>query len=197
MCFGFSHLPVAPWAVGLLLLGMFGLPIDVQAGGLGPWTFIGGASLVAGSIWLYGGPPRLDPAWWVLVLVIGATLLFMLSGMTAMVRSRFSTPTIGREELSARWEWRKSTSIPTASCASATRCGGPAPTGRRRSRAGDAVRVVAIEGVVLEVEPEDGRRARLPRPRRPPRTEGASAALLRHENFLLVTVESARYVPPR
>ena len=33
------------------------------------------------------------------MLVCGATLLFVLSGMTAMVRSRFSTPTIGREEL--------------------------------------------------------------------------------------------------
>ena len=46
--FGFSHLPVAPWALGLLVLGIFGLAVDLQAGGLGPWTFIGGASLVAG-----------------------------------------------------------------------------------------------------------------------------------------------------
>ena len=98
-CFGFSHLPVQWWAIGLLLLGLFGLAIDVQAGGLGAWTFIGGASLVAGSIWLYGGSSRLDPAWWVLALVCGGTVLFMLSGMTAMIRSRFSTPTIGREEL--------------------------------------------------------------------------------------------------
>ena len=73
----------------LLLFGMFGLAIDLQAGGLGPWTFIGAGSLVAGSIWLYGGSSRLDPSWWVLVLVIGGTLLFMLSGMTAMVRFAF------------------------------------------------------------------------------------------------------------
>ena len=66
-CFGFSHLPVAPWAVALLLLGMFGMSIDVQAGTLGPWTFIGAGSLVAGSIWLFGGSSHLDPAWWVLV----------------------------------------------------------------------------------------------------------------------------------
>ncbi len=97
--FGFSHLPVVWWAVGLLLLGMFGMSIDVQARNLGPWTFIGAGSLVAGSIWLFGGSARLDPTWWVLVLVIGSTVVFMLSGMTAMVRSRFSTPTIGREDL--------------------------------------------------------------------------------------------------
>ncbi len=65
----------------------------------GPWTFIGVGALVAGSIWLYGGSSRLDPAWWIVVFVCGATVVFVLSGMTAMVRSRFSTPTIGREEL--------------------------------------------------------------------------------------------------
>jgi membrane-bound serine protease (ClpP class) len=155
-CFGFSHLPVAPWAIGLLMLGIFGLAVDLQAGGLGPWTFIGGAALVAGSIWLYDGAAALDPPWWVLVLVCGATLLFVLSGMTAMVRSRFSTPTIGREELigemgtaevgvdpdgvvrvrDALWRARTNRATPIA--------------------AGDTVRVVAVEGVMLEVEPESG-----------------------------------------
>ncbi len=155
-CFGFSHLPVNLWAIGLLVFGMFGLAIDLQAGGLGPWTFIGGASLVAGSIWLYGGAAALDPAWWIIVLVCGSTLLFVLSGMTAMVRSRFSTPTIGREELigemgvaevgvdpdgvvrvrDALWRARTHRATPIA--------------------AGDAVRVVAVEGVLLEVEPETG-----------------------------------------
>ena len=147
------------------MFGMFGLAIDVQAGGLGPWTFIGGGALVAGSLWLYGGSSRLDPAWWVLVLVCGGTVLFMLSGMTAMVRSRFSTPTIGREDLigemgvaevdvdpdgvvrirDALWRARTNRATPIA--------------------AGDAVRVVAVEGIVLEVEPEQAG-ARLPRPLR-------------------------------
>ncbi len=155
-CFGFSHLPVAPWAIGLLVLGMFGLAIDLQAGGLGPWTFIGAAALIAGSLWLYNGATALDPAWWIVVLVCGSTLLFVLSGMTAMVRSRFSTPTIGREELigemgfaevgvdpdgvvrvrDALWRARTNRATPIA--------------------AGDAVRVVAVEGVLLEVEPEAG-----------------------------------------
>jgi membrane-bound serine protease (ClpP class) len=155
-CFGFSHLPVAPWAIGLLVFGMFGLAIDLQAGGLGPWTFIGAGALIAGSVLLYNGATALDPAWWILVLVCGSTLLFVLSGMTAMVRSRFSTPTIGREELigemgvaevgvdpdgvvrvrDALWRARTHRATPIA--------------------AGDTVRVVAIEGVLLEVEPETG-----------------------------------------
>ena len=155
-CFGFSHLPVEYWAVGLLMLGVFGLAIDVQAGGLGVWTFIGGASLVAGSLWLYGGSSQLDPNWWVLVLVIAGAIVFMLSGMTAMIRARFSTPTIGREELigemgaavadidpdgvvrvrDALWRARTNRATPIHN--------------------GDAVRVVSVEGVVLEVEPESG-----------------------------------------
>jgi membrane-bound serine protease (ClpP class) len=155
-CFGFSHLPVEGWAVALLLLGMLGMAIDVQSGGLGAWTFIGTAALVAGSIWLYGGSSRLDPKWWVLVLVIGGTVLFMLSGMTAIIRSRFSTPTIGREELvgelgsaeadvapdgvvrvrDALWRARTNRATPIA--------------------AGATIRVVSVEGIVLEVEPETG-----------------------------------------
>ena len=155
-CFGFSHLPVQGWAIFLLCFGLFGLSIDLQAGGLGPWTFIGSASLVAGSIWLYGGSSRLDPSWWVLVIVCGGTVLFMLSGMTAMVRSRFSTPTIGREDLigetgiaevdvapdgvvrvrDALWKARTNRATP--------------------ARAGEEVRVVEVMGIVLEVEPATG-----------------------------------------
>lgn len=153
---GFSHLPVAWWAAGLLILAVFGFSVDVQAGGLGVWTFIGGGALVAGSLTLYGGDARLNPPWWVLAIVIVGTVLFMLGAMTAVVRSRFSTPTVGREGMvgeegraevdvapdgvvviqGARWRARTNRATPIG--------------------AGDAVRVVAVEGLVLEVEPEEG-----------------------------------------
>jgi membrane-bound serine protease (ClpP class) len=153
---GFSHLPVQWWAVGLLMLGIFGFTVDVQAGGLGPWTAIGGVALVAGSVTLYGGSSRLDPAWWSILIVCGTTALFMVSGMTAMIRSRFATPTVGRQGLvgemgtaevdvapdgvvrlrEARWKARTNRATPI--------------------HAGDAVRVIAIDGLVLEVEPETG-----------------------------------------
>ena len=153
---GFSHLPVHWWALGLLFLSMFGFAIDVQAGGLGPWTGIGTLALVAGSLWLYGGSSELRPAWWVFVVVIVGTLFFMLGGMTAMIRSRFSTPTVGREGMigedgtaevavdpdgvvmirGARWRARTNRATPI--------------------KAGDPVKVVAVEGLVLEVEPPEG-----------------------------------------
>ncbi len=154
--FGFSHLPIAWWAVGLLLLGMFGMSIDVQAGNLGPWTYIGAVSLVAGSIWLYGGSARLDPTWWVLVVVIGATVLFMLSGMTAMVRSRFSTPTIGREDLVGEMGLAEADVAPDGVVRIRDALWRARTNRATPIHAGDPVRVVSIEGVVLEVEPEEG-----------------------------------------
>jgi membrane-bound serine protease (ClpP class) len=155
-CFGFSHLPVAPWAVVLLLLGLFGMSIDVQAGSLGPWTFIGAGSLVAGSVWLYGGSSRLDPSWWVIALVVAGTVVFMLSGMTAMVRSRFSTPTIGREELIGEMGLAEADVDPDGVVRIRDALWRARTNRATPIHAGDSVRVVSIEGVVLEVEPETG-----------------------------------------
>jgi membrane-bound serine protease (ClpP class) len=153
---GFSHLPVHWWALGLLFVSLFGFAIDVQAGGLGIWTIIATVCLVTGSWFLYGGAAQLRPAWWVFIVVIGGTLLFMLGGMTAMIRSRFSTPTVGREGMvgedgiaevavdpdgvvlirGARWRARTNRATPI--------------------QAGDPVKVVSVEGLVLEVEPPEG-----------------------------------------
>jgi membrane-bound serine protease (ClpP class) len=153
---GFSHLPLHWWALGLLFLSLFGFAVDVQVGGLGVWTIIGTVCLVTGSWFLYGGAPQLRPAWWVFLVVIGGTLLFVLGGMTTMIRSRFSTPTVGREGMvgedgvaevavdpdgvvlirGARWRARTNRATPI--------------------KAGDPVRVVSVEGLVLEVEPPEG-----------------------------------------
>jgi membrane-bound serine protease (ClpP class) len=153
---GFSHLPVQWWAIGLVMLAVFGYAIDVQAGRTGAWTFIGTAALVAGSLKLYGGSSRLDPPWWVLAIVIVGTALFMLGAMPTVIRSRFSTPTVGREGMigemgeaevdvspdgvvvikGARWRARTNRATPIG--------------------AGHPVRVVAVDGLVLEVEPESG-----------------------------------------
>lgn len=153
---GFSHLPVRWWAVGLLMLAVFGYAVDVQAGRTAAWTVIGSVALVAGSLTLYGGSSRLDPPWWVLAIVIVGTLLFMLGAMPTVIRSRFSTPTVGRAGMigemgeaevdvspegvvvisGARWRARTNRATPIT--------------------AGDAVRVTAVDGLVLEVEPETG-----------------------------------------
>jgi len=153
---GFSHLPVQWWALALLLFATFGFAVDVQVGAVGIWTVIGAAALAAGSLFLYGGSSELRPSWWVLLIVWLGMLLFMVGGMTAMIRSRFSTPTVGREAMvgeigtaevpvdpdgvvlirGARWRARTNRATPV--------------------EAGQPVRVVAVQGLVLEVEPPDG-----------------------------------------
>jgi len=154
--YGFAGLPVQWWAVGLLLLGAFGFAVDAQAGGLGAWTVIGTLALVGGSVFLYSGSSELRPAWWLLALVILGVTLFYVFAIPPFIRARFSTPTIGREGMigemgtaavavdpdgvveirGARWQARTNRATPIG--------------------AGDPVRVVAVEGVVLEVEPETG-----------------------------------------
>jgi membrane-bound serine protease (ClpP class) len=154
--YGFSGLPVRWWAIALLLLSALGFAIDAQAGGLGTWTAIAGASLVAGTVFLYGGSSDLRPPWWVLALVVVGVALFYMFGIPPFIRARFSTPTIGREGMigemgvaavavdpdgvveirDARWRAHTNRATPI--------------------EAGDRVRVVAVDGVVLEVEPETG-----------------------------------------
>lgn len=152
---GFSHLPVHWWALALLCVGVFGFAVDVQAGGLGFWTFAGLAALVAGSLTLVGGV-RLDPRWWVVVLVCAGTTAFMLAGMTAAVRSRFSTPTVGREGMVGEMGEAEVDVDPDG----VVRIRGAlwrARTNRATPiRAGATVRVVEVQGLVLEVEPETG-----------------------------------------
>ena len=82
--------------------------------------------------------------------------LLFITGMPSMVRTRFATPTIGREWMigelgsalvdvdpdgvvqvgAARWRARTNRSLDI--------------------KAGDSIRVIGIDGVTLEVEPEAG-----------------------------------------
>jgi len=153
-CYGLAVLPTRPWAVGLVLVAMFGYAVDVQAGAARAWTVIATLALVAASLGLYGG--GLAPSPVAVVAVVSGTVVLMVAGMPAAVRARFSTPTIGRESMvgemgqavasvdpegtvevrGARWRARTNRATPIA--------------------AGGAVRVVGIDGLLLEVEPETG-----------------------------------------
>ena len=98
----------------------------------------------------------LRPSWITLLAGIGGVVLAFVVGMPSMVRTRFATPTIGREWMigelgdvvdavdpdgvvsvgDGRWRARTNRATPVA--------------------AGQQVRVVAIDGVTLEVEPLEG-----------------------------------------
>ncbi len=152
-CYGLAILPVRPLGLGLLALAIFGFTVDVQTGVPRVWSVVGGVSLVVGSLLLYDG---LSLSWITLLVGLVGTPLFMIGGMPAMVRTRFSTPTIGRE-----WMIGEEGEAVTA----------VSPDGVVRVRGGlwrartnratplalhDPVRVVEVDGLLLEVEPLEG-----------------------------------------
>ena len=152
-CYGLASLPVQPVGVGLLLLAMFGFAVDVQTGVPRVWSGIAVGSFALGSLMLFDG---VSLSWITLVVAIAGISLAMLSGMPTMVRSRFSTPTIGREWMVGEMGRARTTISPDGVVVVRD-----APWRARTNRAtpiekDEPVRVVSIEGLVLEVEPESG-----------------------------------------
>jgi len=153
-CFGLAVLPVSLLAIALLVASMFAFSIDVQTGVPRFWTIVAAVALVIGTVTLY--KDGVSMSWIPMVVGIVGITMMMVTGMPTMVRTRFSTPTIGREWMigevgdavedvdpdgviqidDALWKARTNRATPV--------------------EAGARVRVVAVEGLVLEVEPEEG-----------------------------------------
>ncbi len=92
--YGLVTLPVNLWAVALVIFGFFAFAIDVQTGVPRLWTIIGTGSVIAGTLTLYNG---VSMSWVPMLGGLGCLLLGVVGGMPPLIRSRFSTPTIGRE----------------------------------------------------------------------------------------------------
>jgi membrane-bound serine protease (ClpP class) len=106
-----------------------------------------------GSLLLFDG---VSVSWITLLVAFVGITLAMVAGMPTMVRSRFSTPTIGRDWMIGEMGTARTDIAPDGVVTLRD-----APWRARTNRATpirkqDPVRVVAIEGLVLEVEPEEG-----------------------------------------
>ena len=152
-CFGLAVLPTSALGLGLLLASFLAMAVDVQTGVPRFYTALGIALFVLGTWWLYDGVTMS----WVtgLVGVVGA-VLYAYAGMPSMVRTRFSTPTIGR-----RWMIGELGDAVTAVDPEGTvriqDAVWRAITNRATPvAAGERVRVVGLDRLVLEVEPEAG-----------------------------------------
>ena len=155
---GLAALPVNGWAVGLIIASMFAFAVDVQVGIPRFWTGVGIVGTVIGSVWLFEPLPgaTLRPSWITLLAGIGGTVLAFVVGMPSMVRTRFATPTIGRE-----WMLGELGEVVVAVDPDGIVKVGDGTWRARTNRAtpvaaGDPIRVVAIDGVTLEVEPIEG-----------------------------------------
>lgn len=152
-CYGLAVLPVRPWAVGLLVVSMVAFAVDVQTGVPRFWTGVGFAAYALGSLLLYDG---LSLSWITLLVAFVGVGLAFLAGMPSMVRTRFSTPTIGRDWMVGELG-RAVTDVDPDGVVQIRDAQWRAFTNRATPiEELDRVRVVGIEGLVLEVEPEEG-----------------------------------------
>jgi len=151
--YGLAVLDARPWAVALLLIAFVGFAIDVQSGIQAFWSTVGSLFLMIGSLFLLSD---YSIGWLPLGVGIIGVLLAMLGGMPAMVRTRFSTPTIGRE-----WMIGEVGDVIEAVDPDGVVMLRGAPWRARTNRAtpipaGDRARVVEVDGLLLEVTPEEG-----------------------------------------
>lgn len=151
--YGLAVLDARWWAVALLVVGFIAFAVDVQAGIQQFWSGVGVVAILIGSVALLG---EHDVGWLPLLVGIVGVLFAMLAGMPAMVRTRFSTPTIGREWMIGEVGDVVETVDPEGVV---TLRGAPWRARTNRATpisAGERARVVEVDGLLLEVEPEMG-----------------------------------------
>lgn len=153
-CIGLGGLPVSGPAVGALVFAVFGFSIDLQAGAPRFWTAVGAGAMVFGSFSLFHDGMSV-PLLWILA-VFGLTAAFVFTGMPSLIRARFSSPTIGREgfvgELGAAvgvLHPEGFVSVRGATWRARTNRATPIEDG-------SVIRVIGLDGLVLDVEPEEG-----------------------------------------
>ena len=151
--YGLAVLPTRTWALVLLCLAFPAFAVDVQTGVPRFWTAVATVALIVGSIAVFEDGP---PSWITLLAGIIGVLLAMLGGMPAMVRTRFSTPTIGRDWMIGETGVAVADVSPDG-VVTVRNAPWRAHTNRATPIAtGDEVRVTAIDGLTLEVEPIEG-----------------------------------------
>lgn len=151
--YGLAVLPSNPWGIALLIFSMFSFAIDVQTGVPRFWSLIATISLIVGSLLLFDG---LSLSWLTLLFGILVTVTCMSAGMPAMIRTRFATPTIGREWIVGEL----GTAIEEINPNGTVEVKGAiwkAQTNRATPiKVNDEIRVAAVDGFWLDVEPLEG-----------------------------------------
>ena len=157
-CFGLAELPIRGAALVAMLLAMVAFAVDVQVGVPRLWTGVGLVLFSFGSFFLFRDVDgaSLRPSWITLLVGIGGAALTYIVGMPSMTRTRFGTPTIGREWMVGSQGVALDDISPEGTVrvhegAWRARTNRATPIER-----GATVNVVAIDGVTLEVEPLEG-----------------------------------------
>lgn len=151
--YGLAVLPSNPWGIALLIFSMFSFAVDIQTGVPRFWSGVATISLVVGSLLLFDG---LSLSWLTLLFGILLTVSCMSAGMPAMIRTRFATPTIGREWIVGELGMALEEINPNGTV-EVKGAIWKAQTNRATPiKVNDEIRVAAVDGFWLDVEPLEG-----------------------------------------
>jgi membrane-bound serine protease (ClpP class) len=151
--YGLATLPMWWPALGITLLGMGILVWGFSQNRVDWRPAIGTVLLLIGGITFTTSRPAYPPAVWMVILAVVASVTFIWYSLSTVVRARFATPTVGREEMigkrclavsdldpegivmidGARWTATTDRGVAVGS--------------------GAAVEIVGLTGLVLEVDP--------------------------------------------
>ena len=149
--YGFATLPMSWLGVALTLMGALAYTIELQRNQVGPVSLAGTVLLVFGGLRLTDTGPQYPPRWWAITLTVAGIALFYGFAVTTVVRARFSTRTIGREQLVGRTGIAETDFDPMGVVlvdgarwqARSHRAAGIGP--------GDPIEVFEVKGIMLEV----------------------------------------------
>ncbi|MCB2224200.1 MAG: hypothetical protein KQH83_08500 [Actinobacteria bacterium] len=150
--YGLAVLPTNWWAAALAPAGLLLYVIDFQRNGLGAPTLAGTGLLAWGGLALIDGGRQMPVVWWPVALTVVGAALFFGFALTTLSRSRFSAATIGREHLVGAAGVARSAFGPEG-VVEVDGARWRAVTRRNQDIGpGDAVTVIGVRGVVLDVE---------------------------------------------
>lgn len=151
--YGLGYLPTQWWSVAIVVLGVGALVIDVQAGGVGLYTAAGTIMIFFGALFAVerGGSYGVTIISSVIITIMA--LLFTVGAIPSLIRTRFGTPTIGREDFIGEEGVADGDIDPEGS----VKLRGGSWKARTNHatpiKDGEKCRIIKIEGIILEVEP--------------------------------------------
>lgn len=150
---GLSVLPVRWWAVAGAVVGWWLMTVSYQRGGVAFLTGAGSILMLVGGIWFVEGAPQLEMNPLLAGLTVAAVTAFYVVAMPTVARARFSTRTIGRDHLIGR-EGVATVDFSPDGEVQVDGARWPASAHREAGISrGDRVRVTAVDGTHLEIEP--------------------------------------------
>ena len=154
-CYGLAVLPASALGIALLVFAAFAYCVDIQAGAPRLWTLIATGALVWGTIVLFNGDNGAGMSWIPMMIGTAGMLVGMAWVTPVGVRSRFSTPTIGREWMIGE----EGEAVEAINPDGVLKIGGTLWRARSRRAApiavGEKAKVEELSGLTLMVEPVD------------------------------------------